>query len=102
MGARPGIRGPACHRRRVATLAWHLRKRSPRRDTDAAAPLVPGTDGPERSFVPDNVAGEATRISKQTEGLLTQTHPLLARALRPRVQHPAGLLMLQQFSSPAR
>ena len=47
-------------------------------------------------------AGEATRISNRLRGLLTQIHPSLERVLGPRIQHPAVLLMLQQFGSPAQ
>ena len=50
----------------------------------------------------DDLAGEATRISNRLRGLLTQIHPSLERVLGPRIQHPAVLLMLQQFGSPAQ
>ncbi|MFC8950989.1 IS110 family RNA-guided transposase [Streptomyces rochei] len=50
----------------------------------------------------DDLAGEATRISNRLRGLLTQIHPSLERVLGPRVQHPAVLLMLDQFGSPAQ
>ncbi|MER6734683.1 IS110 family transposase [Streptomyces puniciscabiei] len=50
----------------------------------------------------DDLAGEATRISNRLRGLLTQIHPSLERVLGPRIQHPAVLLMLDQFGSPAR
>ncbi|MBA9050326.1 hypothetical protein BJ996_007057 [Streptomyces phaeogriseichromatogenes] len=35
-------------------------------------------------------------------GPLTQIHPSLERVLGPRIQHPALLLMLDQFGSPAQ
>jgi transposase len=50
----------------------------------------------------DDLAGEATRISNRLRGLLTQIHPSLERVLGPRIQHPAVLLMLDQFGSPAQ
>ena len=50
----------------------------------------------------DDLAGEATRISNRLRGLLTQIHPSLERVLGPRVQHPAVLLMLERFGSPAQ
>jgi transposase len=50
----------------------------------------------------DDLAGEATRISNRLRGLLTQIHPSLERVLGPRIQHPAVLLMLDQFNSPAQ
>ncbi|MPY54693.1 IS110 family RNA-guided transposase [Streptomyces acidicola] len=50
----------------------------------------------------DDLAGEATRVSNRLRGLLTQIHPSLERVLGPRIQHPAVLLMLDQFGSPAQ
>lgn len=49
----------------------------------------------------DDLAGEATRISNRLHGLLTQIHPSLERVLGPRIQHPAVLLMLDLFVTPA-
>lgn len=50
----------------------------------------------------DDLVGEATRTSNRLRGLLTQIHPSLESVLRPRVQHPAVLLMLERFGSPAQ
>ena len=50
----------------------------------------------------DDLAGEATRIRNRMRDLLTQIHPSLERVLGPRVQHPAVLELLDQFSFPAQ
>ncbi|WP_371097484.1 IS110 family transposase [Streptomyces sanglieri] len=50
----------------------------------------------------DDLAGEATRVSNRLRGLLTQIHPHLERVLGPRIQHPAVLMLLERFGSPAQ
>lgn len=50
----------------------------------------------------DDLAGEATRVANRLHGLLTQIHPSLERVLRPRLQHPAVLTLLERFGSPAQ
>ncbi|WP_241195569.1 IS110 family transposase, partial [Streptomyces sp. ADI93-02] len=49
-----------------------------------------------------DLAGEATRISNRLRGLITQIHPHLERVLGPRIQHPAILMLLERFGSPAQ
>lgn len=50
----------------------------------------------------DDLAGEATRAANRLHGLLTQIHPSLEQVLRPRLQHPAVLSLLERFGSPAQ
>lgn len=50
----------------------------------------------------DDLAGEATRISNRLRGLMTRIHPHLERALGPRIQHPAVLMVLERFGSRPR
>ncbi|GDY51836.1 hypothetical protein SVIO_024590 [Streptomyces violaceusniger] len=63
-------------------------------ETVAELAMVAGFD--------DDLAGKATRIGNRLRGLLTQIHPSLERVLGPRVQHPAVLMLLDQFGSPAQ
>ncbi|MEU0358092.1 IS110 family transposase [Streptomyces cyaneofuscatus] len=50
----------------------------------------------------DDLAGEATRVANRLRGLLTQIHPHLERVVGPRIQHPAVLMLLERFGSPAQ
>ncbi len=75
-------------------LPHTLRAIEPADETIAELEMIVGFD--------DDLAGEATRISNRLRGLLTQIHPHLERVLGPRVQHPAVLLMLERFGSPAQ
>ncbi len=50
----------------------------------------------------DDLAGEATRVASRLRGLLTQIHPHLERVVGPRIQHPAVLMLLERFGSPAQ
>lgn len=44
----------------------------------------------------------STNGSNRLRGLLTQIHPHLERVLGPRIQHPAVLMLLERFGSPAQ
>lgn len=48
----------------------------------------------------DDLAAQTTLASNRIRGLLTQTHPALARVLGPRLDHPAVLDLLQRYPSP--
>ncbi|MBC9719735.1 IS110 family transposase [Streptomyces sp. TRM66268-LWL] len=50
----------------------------------------------------DDLVAEANRLSNRLRGLFTQVHPHLERILGPRMQHPAVLLLLERFGSPAQ
>lgn len=50
----------------------------------------------------DDLAGEAIRVANRLHGQLTQIHRFLERVLRPRLQHPAVLTLLERFRSPAQ
>ncbi|MFB7601227.1 IS110 family transposase [Streptomyces sp. NPDC056160] len=50
----------------------------------------------------DDLAGEVTRVANRLCGLLTQIHPHLERVVGPRIQHPAVLMLLERFGSPAQ
>lgn len=50
----------------------------------------------------DDLTGEATRVANPLHGLPTQIHPSLERTLGPRLQHPAALVLLERFGSPAQ
>lgn len=49
----------------------------------------------------DDLVSEANRLSNRLRGLFTQVHPHLERVLGPRMQHPAVLVLLERFRSPA-
>lgn len=71
-----------------------LRTIDPEDETVAELAMIAGFD--------DDLAGESTRIANRLRGLLPQIHPSLERVLGPRIQHPAVLKLLDQFSSPAQ
>ncbi|MFI7503939.1 IS110 family transposase [Streptomyces sp. NPDC049687] len=50
----------------------------------------------------DDLVAEANRLSNRLRGLFTQVHPHLERVLGPRMQHPAVLVLLERFGSPAQ
>ncbi len=50
----------------------------------------------------DDLADEAPRVANRLHSLLTQIHPSLERVLGPRLQHPAVLMLLERFGSPAQ
>ncbi|KOU25538.1 IS110 family transposase, partial [Streptomyces sp. WM6368] len=50
----------------------------------------------------DDLVGEATRISNRLRGLMTQIHPHPERVLGRGIQHPAVLMLLERFGSPAQ
>jgi transposase len=75
------------------TMPHTLRSVEVTDETSAEPAMLVGFD--------DDLAGEATRVSNRLRGLLTQIHPSLERVLGPRTQHPAVLLMLERFGSPA-
>lgn len=75
------------------TMPHTLRSIEVTDETSAELAMLVGFD--------DDLAGEATRVSNRLRGLLTQIHPSLERVLGPRVQHPAVLMMLERFGSPA-
>lgn len=49
----------------------------------------------------DDLVSQANRLSNRLRGLFTQVHPHLERVLGPRMQHPAALVLLERFGSPA-
>lgn len=75
------------------TMPHTLRSIEVTDETSAELAMLVGFD--------DDLAGEATRVSNRLRGLLTQIHPSLERVLGPRVHHPAVLMMLERFGSPA-
>lgn len=49
-----------------------------------------------------DLAGQITQVSNRIRGLLTQTHPALEPVVRPHMDHPAMLELLERHPSPAQ
>ncbi|MGW2051635.1 IS110 family transposase [Streptomyces sp. NPDC001858] len=76
------------------TMPHTLRDLAPDDETIAELNMIVGFD--------DDLAGEVTRIKNRLRGLLTQLHPSLERVLGPRLDHPAVLVLLERYGSPAQ
>jgi len=76
------------------TMPHTLRDLAPDDETIADLNMIVGFD--------DDLAGEVTRIKNRLRGLLTQIHPSLERVLGPGLDHPAVLVLLERYGSPAQ
>ncbi|MET8213228.1 IS110 family transposase [Streptomyces sp. NPDC005373] len=76
------------------TMPHTLRDLAPNDETIAELGMIVGFD--------DDLAGEVTRTKNRLRGLLTQVHPSLERVLGSRLDHPAVLVLLERYGSPAQ
>ncbi|GAA1339003.1 IS110-like element IS110 family transposase [Streptomyces sanglieri] len=76
------------------TMPHTLRDLAPNDETIAELGMTVGFD--------DDLAGEVTRTKNRLRGLLTQVHPSLERVLGSRLDHPAVLVLLERYGSPAQ
>ncbi|WP_328886577.1 IS110 family transposase [Streptomyces sp. NBC_00316] len=76
------------------TMPHTLRDLAPNDETIAELEMIVGFD--------DDLAGEVTRTKNRLRGLLTQIHPSLERVLGSRLDHPAVLVLLERYGSPAQ
>lgn len=76
------------------TMPHTLRDLAPNDETIAELGMIVGFD--------DDLADEVTRTKNRLRGLLTQVHPSLERVLGSRLDHPAVLVLLERYGSPAQ
>ncbi|MFD0068636.1 IS110 family transposase [Streptomyces sp. NPDC056690] len=76
------------------TMPHTLRDLAANDETIAELGMIVGFD--------DDLAGEVTRTKNRLCGLLTQVHPSLERVLGSRLDHPAVLVLLERYGSPAQ